>query len=212
MKRTNKNRWRTALVASLTTMLCASMLVATPAHAQEDERQLTTAASAQDVHSFNALLGAVDSDTRTCHADRALTDGVQMRDVQDFANTWTALDAGAVSGIGTNPSEVRKLEGILAPKASCKGRNAWDHTGLQYNIYLNSCKAAELSRAYGTGAAALGVITAICGAIGFAPGVAGAGIVGSILGLGAAIVNNCNARGRGIAIRAVPPAVWCTSQ
>lgn len=212
VKLSSINPARTALVAAMTAVLCASMLAAAPANAQEVTPQTTTAASQEQVHSFNALLDAVDPSTRAFDASQALADGVAVRDVQDFANTWIALAEGAVSGISPQPAEVRTLREILATTTACRGRNTWDKTGLQYNLYFNSCKAGELSRVYGTGAAALGVVTAICGAIGFAPGAAGAGVIGSILGLGAVIVNNCNAKGRGIIIRAVPPAVWCNSQ
>lgn len=203
---------RTALVAAATSALCVSMLVATPARGEGIDPIATTAASPEQVRTVNTLLKAIDQPTHAFDAQQALAAGVASTDVQTFANTWTALGEGPVEGIATQPAEVRQLQELLATTAACKGRNAWDRTGLQYNFYFNSCKAAELSRAYGTGAAALGVVTAILGTIGFAPGAAGAAIIGSVLGLGSAIVNNCNASGRGIIVRAVPPAIWCNGQ
>jgi hypothetical protein len=203
---------RAAFVATTTAVLCGSLLVAGPANADEIEPHPSSSVSPGQAGAVDALLGAVDRSARIFDARRALARGASVLDVQDFADTWVALDAGAVTGISPRQAEVAELRGLLVRPAACKGRNAWDRTGLQYNLYFNSCKAGELSRAYGTGAASLGVVTAICGAIGFAPGAAGAAIIGSILGLGAAIVNNCNAKGRGIVVRAVPPVVWCNGQ
>ncbi len=213
MKLCTMTRTRTALITAAAAALCASLLTATPANAESGiPQRVTTPATQEQVHDFTALLDAVDPSTRAFNAPEALADGVAASDVQDFADTWTALGEGDVVGVEPRPTAVRTLERMLVTTSACRGRNTWDRTGLQYNFYFSSCKAGELSRAYGTGAAALGVVTAICGAIGFAPGAAGAGIIGSILGLGAVVVNNCNAKGRGIIVRAVPPAVWCNSQ
>ena len=200
----------TALASAL---VVGTFAPAAPARAAEPTTTgVGREASPQEVHDFNALLAAVDTRTGSFDAERALRSGVEDRSVQDFATTWAALDAGPVRGTSVRAQSVDQLRSRLGTNASCRGRNTWDRTGLQYNVYLNSCKASELSRAYATGAASLGVLTAIFGAAGFAPGAAGAGIIGAILGLGSAVVNNCNARARGIIVRMVPPAIWCNSQ
>jgi hypothetical protein len=203
---------RTALVAITAAALCGSMLAASPANATDLSPMTTSAASPEQVRSVNALLGAVDQSTHTFDAPMALHSGAGADDVRAFANTWVALGEGPVAGIATSPLEVEKLRQLVVEPSACKGRNASDVTGLQFNFYFSSCKADELARAYGTGASSLAVVTAILGSIGFAPGAAGAAIIGAVLGLGAQVVNNCNARGRGIIVRAVPPAIWCNSQ
>ncbi len=199
-----------AVAASL---VAGCLTAATPAAAGvPDDTRTTAAASPREVRDFNALLAAVDQETGAFDAQVAADGGASDAAVDDFAATWLALDVGRVDGAEADDAAVEQLSRQLAPRASCRGRNTWDRTGLQYNVYLNSCKAADLGRAYATGAASLGVVTAIFGAAGFAPGAAGAGIVGAILGLGAAIVNNCNARNRGIIVRMIPPAIWCNGQ
>lgn len=143
---------RFALVGAVATTLCTSTLVAGPARADVSVPR-TSAASAEEVHEFNALLDAVDPSARTFDARRASEDGVSSRAIEDFASTWLALGAGPVVGVTVELSDVTSMQDRLISPRACKGRNTWDRTGLQYNVYLSSCKASELSRAYATGSA-----------------------------------------------------------
>lgn len=200
-----------ALGVALLTVMTTS-LAALPASASQAVPPSNEPASRIQAD-VDALYAGVDPRTKVFDAAVAIDHGAPQNEVQDFAATWLVRGSGPVENIEISASELRSVEQLLGPlPRACSGKERWDHTGLQYNFYFNSCSARSLQNAYNTGGASAGFLTAIFAAIGFVPGAAGSGIIAAMLGLAGAVIGNCNSAGRGIVVHAIPPAAWCNGQ
>jgi hypothetical protein len=186
--------------------IAASLIVALPASASTVD-----SAPSPDVSSveLDALFAGVSPDTHVFDARVAIAAGARRANVLDFADGYAA-GGGAVRNAAPDPEVVERLRAI--DLAGCSGRNSFDITGAQANLYLNSCVANDLSGKLAQGAGLAALIALITSATGAGPAVAG--IVAGLLTIGSGAVVSCNARGRGIVGHNIPATAitWCNSQ
>lgn len=199
-----EKRWLTSAVVAA--VVASSIVMVAPASASPSRGP--SAASAAD--RAESLLTGVDRTTQVFDGAAATRAGATTEDVEDFAAGYVA-GGGAVENVEVSEETVSALRAPAAALRSCSGRNSADVTGLQANLYLNSCNTNKLVAALagGAGVAALvGVITAATGVGGAAGGIAAA-----LLTIGSAAVAYCGARGRGIGFHVLPVGPpWCRSQ
>ncbi|WP_139195175.1 hypothetical protein [Curtobacterium sp. MCBA15_001] len=188
------------------TLSAGLVLSATPALA--DVQSKDDPPSVQD--RTDRLVAGVDEAKKVFDGRTAADAGASARDVNDFAVGFVAA-GGTVTNVAVAQSEVDRLRGNAAAMRACSGRNSADVTGLQANVYLDSCNASRIvaGLAGGAGVAALvGIITAATG-IGGAAG----GIAAALLSIGSAAVAYCGSNGRGIGFHVLPVGPpWSRSQ
>lgn len=194
---------RTALVAAATAALLGSMLVVSPAQAATNDQT--------DPKTAEALQAGVTESSRTFDGAVARSEGASTADIEDFATGWT-IAGGTVQNAPVDRDLVQAVAARADVILACTGKNRWDYTGLQLNVYLNSCNTNKLLGAIATGAGATVAVGIITGATGL--GAAAAGIIAAGLGVAGGILTICAANGRGVAIHNIAPGpvVWCNGQ
>lgn len=196
---------RTAMVATTTTAaLCASMSVSSPANAVND-----AAPPALTATDTTALFAGVDSSTRTFDADRARAAGANRSLVEEFASGYVA-GGGTVKNVRVDADEVTALQAIGID--GCAGKNSFDITGLQANLYMNSCVSNDVAGKLTQGAGVAAVAALISAETGV--GAVAGGIVAGLLTIGAGALASCNAKGKGTVSHNIGGSVivWCNSQ
>jgi hypothetical protein len=200
-----KKYW-VAIAASITVTMGLA-LTASPASATVDETATVSSGAQQRI---NQLFAGVDDSDSVFDGALAVRAGASAEDTDEFAVGYLAA-GGHVRNVAVPADEVDALRGTATEVLACSGRNSSDITGLQVNLYLNSCNASKIVAALagGAGLAALvGIITAATG-IG---GAAGA-IAAALLTIGSAAIAYCAANGRGIGFHVLPVGPpWCKSQ
>jgi hypothetical protein len=199
---------RTALVAAATAALLGSMLVASPANATETTPTTSPAIAEATVQS---LFDATDQTTHQFDGAIARQDGVDAALVDSYA-TGFAATGGIVRNATIDSDQIAKLHSAAVDIQSCTGKNRYDYTGLQLNVYLNSCKTNALLYVIGGGVSVIGSITAILGVTGL-PAAATAALAG-LLAVAGTFLGVCSSKGRGTVIHNIPPSTitWCNSQ
>ncbi|WP_022907060.1 hypothetical protein [Curtobacterium sp. B18] len=195
---------RTALVAVAAAALFGSMLVAAPANAAP-----RSAADPLSDADTTALFAGVDTTTRTFDAAIARAAGADTSLVAEFAAGYVA-GGGAVQHIRVDPDVVAATEGIGID--GCSGKSSFDVTGLQANLYLNSCVSNDVVGKLTQGAGVAAVVALISAETGV--GAVAAGIVTGLLTIGAGALASCNAKGRGTVSHNIAGSaiVWCNGQ
>lgn len=202
---------RTALAAVLTTALCASLLVASPATASPPTTGKETATASLSTETSEALEAAIDRRSGTFDGSTAREAGVPSSVADDFATGWVAGGKTAENA-DIDPAELAAARQAVSDVRACAGRNRWDYTGIQLNVYLNSCNTTRLIGLINTGSGVATIAAAITAFTGL--GVAIAGALAGVLGVAGGILTTCSARGRGIVVHNIPPGpvVWCNGQ
>ncbi|WP_144761456.1 hypothetical protein [Curtobacterium sp. 9128] len=193
---------------SVSAVVLATSLVLAAAPANAGEVVSTNSTSGQEV--VEHVLAGVDQSTKTFDGAAAIAAGATQQDIDEFAAGYVAA-GGSATNVVIPQRAVDELRGLAGDVRACSGRNSADITGLQANLYLDSCNANRIVAALGGGAgvaALVGIITAATGVGGAAGGIAAA-----LLTIGTAAVAYCAANGRGIGFHVLvvgPP--WCASQ
>lgn len=192
-----------AVSALFTTTLGTAPANATPAR--------TPATSSALPPEATTALEAAISATGTFDGRRAISAGVTQSTADDFATGWAAAGK-PTRNASIDQAVIAKVREALPSLRACSGKNRWDYTGIQLNIYLDSCNTTRVARILGTAGgvtAAAAAITAVTGI-----GLAVAGTFAGLLTIAGGIVTICSARGKGVAIHNIPPgpAVWCNGQ
>ncbi len=195
-------RWKRLGVATLMVALVASVASVSPAHAAPSDPSAASLGA--------ALSSAIGSDG-VFDGDRARAIGVSTEAVDAFA-TGRSLVGLASRHAAVDRQLVDEVERSTAVVRACAGKNRWDHTGIQLNVYLNSCNTTRLLGVLGASAGvatAIGIITAATGL-----GGAAAGIIAAGLAVAGGVLTACSSRGRGTVIHNIPPGsvVWCNNQ
>jgi hypothetical protein len=157
-----------------------------------------------------SLESGVDTANHLFDAELARQSGASASDIQEYASGYLA-GGGRAENVTVNAATIDMLRGATSIEA-CKGKNRYDVTGLQQNIYFDSCVSQDIigKIAVGAGAAAIaGLITAETGIGGLA-----GGLVAGILTIGGGALGSCAARGSGVVIHQLLPTaiIWCNAQ
>lgn len=192
---------RSILGLAAVCVLGAAVLPAAPASA-------SSAGPASAPHGLEAGISTVD---RLFDGAAARAAGADASTVDDFATGWV-IAGGRVENVTVNDTLVEAVLDSGDVARACSGRNRWDYTGIQLNIYLNSCNTTRLLGAIGAGAGGatlVGIVTAATGL-----GAAAAGAIAGGLAIAGGVLTSCSAKGRGVAIHNIPPGpiVWCNGQ
>lgn len=160
---------------------------------------------------WSALDAAIDRSAGRFDGTIARAAGVDDDVVDEFATGWVA-SGGTALDADVDDNVVQALSSAANSIQACAGKNSTDHTGPQYNYYLNSCNTAKVLGmiAVGAGVAAIAAaITSMTGA-----GAAVAGIVAGALTVAGGVVAVCSSNGRGIVahILQFTNVVWCNNQ
>lgn len=197
-----------ATIAIAVTALFTTTLGAAPADAMPAGTPAPSSALPPQV--TTALEAAIDA-TGTFDGRRAISAGVTPSTADDFATGWAA--AGKPTRDATiDQVAIAEVRDALPSLRACSGKNRWDYTGIQLNVYLDSCNTTRVAGILGTAGgvtAAAAAITAVTGI-----GLAVAGTFAGLLAIAGGIVTICSARGKGVVIHNIPPgpAVWCNGQ
>lgn len=197
-------RSRRGMLAAVTaTTLLGSALVANPAHAAMSE----SSSQLSDTE-ITALFAGVDTTTRTFDADQARASGADAALLEEFASGYLA-GGGTVRHISVDPAEVAELRGNTV---FCSGKNRFDVTGLQANLYMNSCVSNDVVGKLAQGAGLAAILALISAETGVGPVVGG--IVAGLLTIGGGALASCNSKGRGTVSHNITGSalVWCNSQ
>jgi hypothetical protein len=199
---------RTALVASATAALLGSMLVASPANAAEAAPAPEPAISEATVQS---LFDATNQKTHQFDGALARQHGVDPALVDSYA-TGFAATGGTVENATIDSAQVAKLRSAVIGIQACTGKNRYDYTGAQLNVYLNSCNTNVMISVIGGGVGVIGTIAGILSPTGLPA--AAVGVLAGILAVAGAFLGVCAAKGRGTVIHNIPPSTitWCNSQ
>ncbi|WP_420368654.1 hypothetical protein [Curtobacterium sp. L1-20] len=202
---------RVALAAVATSALCASLLVASPATAAPDTTTLEAARGSLSAETSERLEAAIDRRTDTFDGAAARKSGVPSSITDDFATGWVAAGKSATNAV-VDSDELAAARRVVPDVRACAGRNRWDYTGIQLNVYLNSCNTTRVIGLINTGSGVATLAAAITAFTGL--GVAIAGALAGVLGIAGGVLTTCSARGRGIVIHNIPPGpvVWCNGQ
>lgn len=209
------NKVRAALTTALGSgaLVAASLTCAPMAHASEVPAVVDAAPRTATISAATwiSLESAVEAKTENFDGALALRAGVSTALVNDFATGWRA--AGRTTTNATiNAAEVTAITNAEPSPRACAGKNSADHSGLQYNYYLNSCNSLKLVGALAIGAGTATITAIIMAATGV--GGAVAGIVAGALGVAGGIVTVCSSNGRGLVahILQFTNVVWCNNQ
>lgn len=207
MKLLTRSTGHSALVAATTGILLGSMLAASPANASEGP----STPSAITETTVQSLFRATDQTTHRFDGSIALKSGVNRTTVDSYA-TGFAATGGTVQNAAVDRNQVEKLRAAAADTRACSGKNRYDYTGLQLNVYLNSCNTNSMLYSIGGGVTVIGSITAILGVTGL-PAAATAALAG-LLAVAGTFLGVCSSKGRGTVIHNIPPSsiTWCNSQ
>ncbi|ROQ37313.1 hypothetical protein EDF46_2769 [Frondihabitans sp. PhB188] len=178
----------------------------TDPHDGESDRSAVVPSS-----SWVALDEAVDRENRLFDGDLARRAGVTETVITDFATGWVAAGNRAENST-LDAKELMALQGSELTVLACAGKNRVDHTGLQYNYYLNSCNTSKLVSAIAVGAGAAAIAAVIMAATGV--GAVAAGIVAGALTIAGGVIGMCSSKGRGIVAHIIQytNVVWCNNQ
>jgi hypothetical protein len=161
--------------------------------------------------SWQELYGAVDEASETFDGARAESSGADPRIVEDFAAGWSASGNRSVN-VAVDQQRVEEIRALLPKARTCTGKNSSDYTGLQLNLYLNSCNSAKILGLVSGGAG----IATIAAVVTSATGVGGvvAGTIAGTLAIMSGALTTCTANGRGMVAHNIPPtaALWCNNQ
>lgn len=199
-----------ALVAAASVVLLSTSLLSSASPATAVPMSPGTRAPSADIEDrTDALLAGVDERSHTFDGRNARSAGAAEVDIVDFAAGYLAA-GGRTQGVRVPAAEVDQLRAAVG-ELRCSGRNSADVTGLQANLYLNSCNANKIVSVLAGGAGLAAIAGFITGATGI--GAAAAGIAAGVLTIGSAAIAYCNAKGRGIGFHVLPVgAPWCASQ
>jgi len=199
---------RAALATAAAAALVASSLFPGPANAVQASIDTAPAITESTVQ---ALFDATDEAARQFDGEAARRGGVDPATVDSYA-TGFAATGGTVRNAGIDTARIPRLRAAAAGVRACAGRTRYDYTGLQLNVYLDSCKTNALLYTIGGGVTVIGSITAIIGVTGL-PAAATAALAG-VLAIAGAFLGVCSSKGRGTVIHNVPPSsiTWCNSQ
>jgi hypothetical protein len=199
---------RAVLATAAAATLVGSALVAGPSSATPASPDRGPAITAGTVQ---ALFDATDEEAHRFDGELARRSGVDPATVDSYATGFAATD-GTVENVRVDERQVTELRAAVAAVRACAGRTRYDYTGLQLNVYLNSCKTNALLYVIGGGVTVIGSITAIIGATGL-PAAATAGLA-ALLAVAGTFLGVCSSKGRGTVIHNVPPSTitWCNSQ
>ncbi|RKR75111.1 hypothetical protein [Frondihabitans australicus] len=191
-------------VALAVTVVASVVASAVPAQAEVRVSRPGSTAS------INAAGGAVDPATHVFDGQVALAHGAAAADVREFAAGYAA-SGGQIVRATPDAALSSMMNDIPMPRA-CAGKNRQDTTGLQSNVYIDSCVTQRVISLMGSGAGLAGIVAAVTAATGAGPIVAG--VIAGLLGIGAGVLGSCSAKGRGVAIHQIVMSAitWCTSQ
>lgn len=200
---------RTALVAATAAALFGSMLVGSPAQAAETTPSASAGAITEAT--VQSLFDATDRTTNQFDGAIARQDGVDLATVDSYA-TGFAATGGTVQNATVNRDQAEKLRAAAVDIQACAGKNRSDYTGLQLNVYLNSCNTNKVLVLIGGGVSVISALTAILGVTGL--GAAACAALAGLLALAGTFLGLCASNGRGTVIHNIPPSsvTWCNSQ
>ena len=178
-------------------------MVAAPANAASTSRSM----SADDT--MTALASGIDAATRTFDGAAARLHGAPSAEVSDFAAGWQ-FAGGTI--VNVTPTTISAAATPTPAPRACRGANRADYTGLQANVYLDSCNTTRAIALIGGGASVATVAGAIASWTGV--GALAAGLAAGALGLVGAVLNGCAAKGTGVGMHNIPPTpvTWCAAQ
>jgi hypothetical protein len=210
----NSSKFRagtTALGIATLTGLLATMLFAAPANAATLEPRSTPPTPAISESEWATLDSSIDVRSHVFDGASAARNGVDAAIVNDFATGWVAAGNTAIHAT-VDQSKVESFGLTTLNVQGCAGKNRVDYTGLQLNMYLNSCNSSKIVGMVtaGAGVASIAaVITSWTGA-----GGAIAGVLAGVVAISAGVLTTCSAKGRGIAGHMIPPTsiMWCNNQ
>lgn len=193
---------RIASTCTITVVVLAGVLVGSPANAST-EADVHTHLTQEQV----AALGAgVDLTHRVFDGQAARDAGAPTDAVSQFAAGYQA-GGGMVENTTVDRSESGRLDDISI--TACKGKNSFDVTGAQANLYINSCKTNEVVKGIQGGVAVATLIGSILAVTG--GGAAAAGVAAAGFALGAVLIGNKN-KGKGVKFWANPLTAGVSSQ
>jgi hypothetical protein len=152
-----------------------------------------------------ALFAGVDDQHALFDGAVARAAGADERSVRQFAAGYEA-GGGIVTRTVVDPSET----GLL-PRFSiaCSGKNSFDVTGAQANLYINSCKTDQIRKGLLAGASIATLVGAVTAATG--GGAAAGAVAAAGLALGAGVIAFYD-NGRGVQFYANPLKTGIRSQ
>jgi len=203
MKHHGVNPYQAAVGAIVASALCATLLTAAPASAEE--RTTPPAVSDQQARALDA---GVDVSTRVFDVEAAISAGGDPGVVDEFAEGYAA-GGGTVRGLRDTPSAV--ADSAASSLLRCSGKNSFDVTGFQANLYLNSCVSNDVIGKLNQGAGVAG----IAGVVASETGIGAAALVAAgVLAIAGGALTSCNAKGRGTVSHNIPGSAiaWCNSQ
>jgi hypothetical protein len=205
--------WRISMklnvFVSATALAVSACLLLTAVPASAAPQPHAPALTAEVEQRAEALFAGVDDSHRTFDGAAARSAGASAADVDDFGVGYLA-GGGQVRNVHVESEDVEALRAV-AGQARCVGRNSADVTGVQANLYLNSCNTNKLV-ALLAGAAGFATIVGLITAATGAGGLAG-GIAAGALAIGSAAIAYCGSKGRGIGFHVLPVGPpWCASQ
>jgi len=142
----------------LATLLCVGPASSASADTTQDETHTLQSSE------VTALFAGVDGRHAVFDGAAARAAGADDESVRQFAAGYEA-GGGVVTRTVVDPTETR-----LLPRFSiaCSGKNSFDVTGAQANLYINSCKADQIRKGLLAGASIatlVGAVTAATGAV-----------------------------------------------
>jgi len=170
-----------------------------------------TAATTQDgpvalqSSEVTALFAGVDDRHALFDGAVARAAGADEESVRQFAAGYEA-GGGIVTRTVVDPTESR-----LLPRYSiaCSGKNSFDVTGAQANLYINSCKTDQIRKGLLAGASIATLVGAVTAATG--GGAAAGAVAAAGLALGAAVIAFYD-NGRGVQFYVNPLKTGIRSQ
>lgn len=199
---------KTTIGAAVTAAtVVAGLITAAPASA---DTTVESRASTVSDRTWAALDDGIGTDG-VFDGDGPRRAGVSEELINDFATGWSSAGR-SVSGAAVDTALVERARTAQASVRTCVGKNRLDYTGIQINLYLNSCKAASVLGLVNSGAGIAVIAAAVTAATGV--GALAAGVIAGVLGVSAGVLTSCTARGRGIAAHNIPPSavMWCNNQ
>lgn len=184
---------------ALATLLCVGP--ASSATAATTQHEVDTLQSSE----VTALFAGVDDQHLVFDGAVARAAGADEESVRQFAAGYEA-GGGIVTRTVVDPSETRLLSRF---SIACSGKNSFDVTGVQANLYINSCKTDQVRKGLLAGASIATLVGAVTAATG--GGAAAGAVAAAGLALGAAVIAFYD-NGRGVQFYANPLKTGIRSQ
>jgi len=178
MKKSTFRRLTATCVVS--TVVAAGALVSAPANAATPS---SPAPAALPEAQITALTSGIDDSQNIFNGQTALEAGATAQNVSQFAAGYLA-GGGQIKNAVADPTQTILMRNVSIK--ACKGKNSYDVTGLQANLYINSCKSAEVQKGLLAGAAMATLVASVTAATG--GGAAAGGVAAAGLSLGAAVI------------------------